>query len=62
MGLAEILLAFAALRQTIDTIKHLIETARQKGELTPEQEAQWAKELAAYRESLAGTPTPAGKL
>lgn len=62
MDITKLLLLFASLRQGIETLRGLLDTAKQNKELSSEQEVQWAQELAAYRASPAGTPTAAGKL
>lgn len=53
---------FNALREAGELVRGYIETAKENGEMTPEQAAKWLADLQAYRASPAGTPTPAGKL
>lgn len=61
-NLSDLMAAFNAARQTLDLIRGYIVTAKENGEMTPEQEAAWLASEQAYRASPAGTPTAAGKL
>lgn len=57
-----ILAAISGLKSLITLVQGLVDMAKQKGELTPEAEAEWKRLLDEYRATPAGTPTNAGKL
>lgn len=59
---AMIMLGISGVRSLISLVQGLVDTAKQRGELTPEAEAAWKESLDEYRKSPAGTPTAKGKL